>query len=116
MRTFLECADLALSSCVKACAVPLFQGPTAQQDGLNTFVSTKIQELKRIAQSIFDLMDLPLIKGVKSAKSSYKRKIEKIFAVSGAGLPHALRLDRIISFSVLQFPSPSAEFLSLINH
>lgn len=62
-------------------AVQLSPGPTAQQDGLNTFVSTKIQELKRIAQSIFDLMDLPLIKGVKSAKSSYKRKIEKIFAM-----------------------------------
>ncbi|XP_040408195.1 nuclear GTPase SLIP-GC-like [Cygnus olor] len=62
-------------------AVQLSPGPTPQQDGLNTFVSTKIQELKRMAQSIFDLMDLPLIKGVKSAKSSYKKKIEKIFAI-----------------------------------
>lgn len=54
------------------------------------------------AQSIFDQMDSLLINGVKSAQNSYKKKIENIFAVSGAGLLHARRLGRIISFSVLQ--------------
>ncbi|XP_035178548.1 nuclear GTPase SLIP-GC-like [Oxyura jamaicensis] len=62
-------------------ALQLNPGPTPQQDELNAFVLTKIQELKKNAQSIFDQMDLPLIKGVKSAKSSHKKNIGKIFAM-----------------------------------
>lgn len=78
-------------------------------------MSTKIQKLEKTAQDIFKEMDLLLTNGVKSAQNSHRKKIENIFAVSGAGLLHALRLGKIISFSVLQSPSTSAEFHSLIT-
>lgn len=61
--------------------VQLNPGPTPQQDRLNAFVSTKIQELKKTAQSSFDQMDSLLVNGVKSAQNSYKKKMENVFAI-----------------------------------
>ncbi|NXI65111.1 SLIP GTPase, partial [Anseranas semipalmata] len=54
-------------------------GPPMHQDRLNEFLSVQIQDLKKAAESAFGHIDLPLLKGVKTARSTYKRNMEKIF-------------------------------------
>lgn len=60
-------------------------------------------------------MEVPLSKGVKSARGASKRNLDKIFLLSSTSLILSLRLDKLVSFSVLQLPSLSARFLSLID-
>ena len=104
-RTTLEPVGFAVNSSGKVCAILLLQNPSVKKDELDRFMSEKIQTLKNSIEVTFGHIDTPLMTGVRSARSKYKKNIEKVFMVSGTGLPLSLRLNRIITFSALQLPS-----------
>lgn len=88
-RTTLEPVDFAVNSCGKVYATLLLQNPSVNKDELDLFMSEKIQTLKKAIEVTFGHMDVPLISGVKSARTKYKRNIEEIFKVSGIGFSEA---------------------------
>ncbi|XP_042749398.1 nuclear GTPase SLIP-GC-like [Lagopus leucura] len=53
--------------------------PCVNKEELNMFMSEKIQSLKNSTEVTFGHMDAPLIRGVRSAQTKYKRNIEKVF-------------------------------------
>uniref|UniRef100_A0A803XM76 Nuclear GTPase, germinal center associated n=1 Tax=Meleagris gallopavo TaxID=9103 RepID=A0A803XM76_MELGA len=57
----------------------LSPNPSVNKDELDLFMSEKIQTLKKAIEVTFGHMDVPLISGVKSARTKYKRNIEEIF-------------------------------------
>ncbi|NXJ09185.1 SLIP GTPase, partial [Odontophorus gujanensis] len=57
----------------------LSPNPSVRKDELDKFMSEKIQALKKNSEATFGHMDLPLISGVKSARTKHKRNIEKLF-------------------------------------
>ncbi|OXB60647.1 hypothetical protein ASZ78_001436 [Callipepla squamata] len=57
----------------------LSPNPSVRKDELDEFMSEKIQALKKNSEATFAHMDLPLIQGVKSARTKHKRNIEKLF-------------------------------------
>ncbi|NXC48236.1 SLIP GTPase, partial [Penelope pileata] len=53
--------------------------PPMKKEELKNFVSEKIQALKNATQDTFGHMDGPLISGVKSARATHKKNLERIF-------------------------------------
>lgn len=81
----LEPVDFAVNSC----GTLLLQNPCVNKEELNMFMSEKIQSLKNSTEVTFRHMNEPLTHGVRSAKTKYKRNIEKVFMVSGIGFSEA---------------------------
>lgn len=57
----------------------LSPNPSVKKDELDRFMSEKIQTLKNSIEVTFGHIDTPLMTGVRSARSKYKKNIEKVF-------------------------------------